>query len=118
MSKISAVVAIGRNRELGKDGKLLWRIPDDLKRFRQLTVGHPIILGRKTFESIVGYIAGALPERTNIVVTRDPNYQQGLTERSLDGVLVANSLEEAIAAAEQEFGSEEIHIGGGAEMYS
>ena len=118
MSKIAAVVAIGRNREIGKDGKLLWRIPDDLKRFKQLTVGHPIILGRKTFESIVGHIAGALPERTNIVITRDPDYQQGLTERALDGVLVAYSLEEAIAAAQKEYGAEEIHIGGGAEIYS
>ena len=52
--RVCAVVAIGKNRELGKEGKLLWHIPDDLKRFKRLTYGHPVIMGRKTFESIVG----------------------------------------------------------------
>lgn len=109
-SKIVAVVAIGRNRELGSANKLLWHIPDDLKRFKELTRGHPIIMGRKTFESIVGYVGGPLPDRTNIVVTRDPNY-------SYEGTIVAHSLEEAIGIAKGEPGAEEIHIGGGAELY-
>jgi dihydrofolate reductase len=109
--RIAAVVAIGKNRELGKNDKLLWHIPDDLKRFKQLTKGHPIIMGRKTFESIVGYIGGPLPNRVNIVLTRDLawNYK---------GVLVAHSLEEAIEIAKTEPGAEEIHIGGGAELYT
>ena len=91
--RICIVVAIGKNRELGKEGKLLWHIPDDLKRFKMLTKNHPIIFGRKTFESVLGYNKGKpLPERTNIVVTRDPefNYQ---------GALVAHSLEQAIETA-------------------
>src|ERR1700735_710602 len=71
---ICIVVAIGRdknlNRVLGSENKLLWHIPEDLKRFKALTMGHPIIFGRKTFESI----GRVLPGRTNIVVTRDPNW--------------------------------------------
>ncbi|MEK7106963.1 MAG: dihydrofolate reductase [Patescibacteria group bacterium] len=106
---ITAVVAIGKNRELGKGGKLLWHIPDDLKRFKQLTLGHPIIMGRKTFESVVGYIGGPLPERTNVVVTKDPNWQY-------EGVTKASTLESAIEIA-KELDSKEIGIGGGASMY-
>lgn len=112
--KIAVVVAIGKNRELGKEGKLLWHIPDDLKRFRKLTEGHPIIMGRKTFESIVGYVGGPLPDRANIVVTRDKNYDIS----KFDGnVLVANSLKEATEIATKQPGADEIHIGGGAELY-
>ncbi len=107
--RICIVVAIGKNRELGKNGKLLWHIPDDLKRFKQLTRGHPVIMGRKTFESIVGYIGGPLPERTNIVVTRNPAWRY-------EGVIVAGTLEDALGKA-REFDSEEIHIGGGAQIY-
>jgi dihydrofolate reductase len=108
---IAAVVAIGRNRELGKNNKLLWHIPEDLKRFGRLTRGHPIIMGRKTFESIVSYVGGPLPGRTNIVVTRNP------LRPGLDGVTVARSLEEAIEIAKKQPGADEIHIGGGAELY-
>src|ERR1700733_12355263 len=108
--RICIVVAIGKNRELGKGEKLLWHIPDDLKRFKALTLGHPIIFGRKTFESVLGYNKGKpLPGRTNIVVTRDANY-------SYEGAVVAHSLEEAIEKA-SEIDSEEIHIGGGANLY-
>src|SRR3989344_1893089 len=109
-STIAAVVAIGRNRELGKDNKLLWHIPDDLKRFGRLTRGHPIIMGRKTFESVVGYVGGPLPDRTTIIITRDSNY-------SYEGAIVTHSLEEAIELAKSRPGADEIHIGGGAELY-
>ena len=109
-TKICAVVAIGKNRELGKEGKLLWHIPDDLKRFKELTLGHPIIMGRKTFESILGYTQGKpLPGRTNIVVTRDADW-------TYEGVTVVSSLEEGIAKA-KDLDAEEIHIGGGAQIY-
>src|SRR3989344_8870706 len=74
--RICAVVAIGKNRELGKDGKLLRHIPDDLKRFKELTMGHPVIMGRKTFELTLAYTqAKPLPGRTNIVVTRDADWK-------------------------------------------
>ena len=108
--KVAIVAAIGKNRELGLENKLLWHIPDDLKRFKRLTAGHPIIMGRKTFESIVSYIHTPLPGRTNIVVTRDPLWRY-------DGVLVAPSLEDAFNLAKDAPGSDEIHIGGGAQLY-
>jgi len=108
--KICIVVAIGKNRELGKEEKLLWHIPDDLKRFKALTLGHPIIFGRKTFESVLGYNKGKpLPERTNIVVTRDQDYRY-------EGAVVAHSLEEAIEIAAK-IDPDEVHIGGGAQLY-
>src|SRR3989344_5597669 len=121
-STIAAVVAIGRNRELGNGNKLLWHIPDDLKRFKQLTKGHPIIMGRKTVKSIVGYVGGHLPDRTNIVVTRSARYGTAnplLSEVSYKepNVLLAGSLEEAIEVAKQQPGAEKKHIGGGAELY-
>lgn len=108
--RVSIVVALGKNRELGKEGKLLWHIPEDLKRFRTLTLGHPVIMGRKTFESIVAIIGKPLPGRTNIVVTRDETWQY-------EGALVFHSLEEALAKA-GELDQEEIHIGGGADLYA
>ncbi len=109
-AKVAAVVAIGKNRELGLRNKLLWHIPEDLKRFKALTKGHPIIMGRKTFESIVSYVGGPLPERTNIVLTHDPLWHY-------KGAIVAHSLDEAIVKARQ-LDAEEIHIGGGAELYA
>lgn len=106
---IVIVAAMGKDRALGKDDKLLWHIPDDLKRFRALTKGHPIIMGRKTFESIIGYLGKPLPERENIVLTRDASW-------SYPGVTIAHSLEEALAVA-RALNPVEIHIGGGAALY-
>jgi dihydrofolate reductase len=107
-STVASIAAIGRNRVLGKENKLLWHIPDDLKRFKELTKGHPVILGRKTFESIVGYLGGPLPGRTNIVVTRDLNWKY-------DGVVVAMSVEEAIEKGKAL--DSQVFIGGGAQIY-
>jgi len=109
MPKISIVAAIGRNREIGHGNELLWHIPADLKRFKQLTLGHPVILGRKTFESIVNYLGHPLPGRTNIVVTRDGEY-------AFEGTVVVHSLEEAIEKA-KEIDQTEIFIGGGANLW-
>jgi dihydrofolate reductase len=106
MARISIIAAIGKNRELGKGGELVWRIPDDLRRFKSLTTGHPIIMGRKTFDSI----GRALPERTNIVVTRDEAWQKG-------GAFKASSIEQALELAKQSAGSDEIFIIGGGEIY-
>jgi len=112
-AKISIVVALGRdgknNHVIGHGNDLLWHIPDDLKRFKRLTLGHPIIMGRKTFESILASLGKPLPGRTNIVVTRDLAWAH-------DGVLVAHSLEEAFEKA-RSLDQEEIHIGGGAQIY-
>ncbi len=104
------VAGIGeRTRAIGKDNQILFHVPDDLKRFKELSMGHPVIMGRKTFESIVALLKKPLPGRTNIVVTRDENYTH-------EGAVVAHSLEEALELAARE-NPREIHIGGGAEMY-
>jgi dihydrofolate reductase len=108
--RVAIVAAIGKNRELGLGGKLLWHIPEDMKRFKQLTIGHPVVMGRKTFESIVAILGKPLPGRTNIVVTRDQNWKH-------EGVLVFHTLEDALAKA-RELDAEEIHIGGGADLYA
>lgn len=105
--KISMVAAIGKNRELGKGNKLIWHIPSDLKRFRDLTSGHPIIMGRKTYQSI----NRLLPDRTNIIITRDQNYK-------VDGAVIVNSIEDAIEKAKGKPGSEEVFIIGGAQVYA
>ena len=102
--RISIIAAIGRNRELGKRNELIWRISEDLKRVKGLTTGHPIIMGRKTFESI----GRPLPNRTNIVITR--------TQMCIEGCLVFDSLEKGVAAA-QAIDAEEIFIFGGASIY-
>lgn len=107
---IVIVAGIGaRTRAIGKDNQILFHVPDDLKRFKKLSMGHPVIMGRKTFESIVALLGKPLPGRTNIVVTRDRDYRH-------DGALAAHSLEEAFALASEEQ-PREIHIGGGAELY-
>ena len=103
---ISIVAAIGRNRELGNGNELLWHIPEDLKRFKALTSGHPVIMGRKTFESI----GRPLPNRTNIIITRD-------TKWKADGVHTAHSLEDAIGLAALMPGAEETFVIGGAQIY-
>jgi dihydrofolate reductase len=98
-----------KDRVIGKNNQLLWHIPADLKRFKALTMGHPIIMGSKTFASILEILGKPFPGRTNIVLTRDHDF-------SYEGVRVAHSLEDAIAIATAE-NPKEIHIGGGAELY-
>ncbi len=104
---ISIIAAIGRNRELGKDNQLLWHIPEDMKRFKDLTLGQVVIMGRKTYESLPEKFR-PLPDRTNIVITRN-NYWK------VAGCYVVNSIEEAIKKA-KEF-NKEIFIIGGASIY-
>lgn len=99
-----------KNRAIGYKNRLLWHIPADLKRFKELTLGHPIIMGRKTFESIVAMLGKPLPGRTNIVVTRNSAFKY-------PGAIATTSLEEAFEVAERE-NPTEIHIGGGAELYT
>jgi dihydrofolate reductase len=96
-------------RAIGNQNQLLWHLPSDLKRFKELTLGHPIIMGRKTFESILSILGKPLPGRTTIIVTRDTNYSHPAAK-------VAHSLIDAIKIAQTE-NPTEIHIGGGAMLY-
>ncbi len=105
--KISLIVAIGKNNELGKGNTLLWHMPADMKFFRETTRGHAVVMGRKTFESL----KGPLPNRKNIVITRDKNYKK-------EGTEVVHSLDEAIQIPRVPLGKDqEIFIIGGAEIY-
>ena len=97
--RISAIAAIDEKRGLGKDNQLLFKIPEDFKRMKTLTTGHPIIMGRKTYESI----GRVLPNRTNIIVTSAPAYY-------VEGGVVVHSLEEALRVAQGKPGSDEIFI--------
>jgi len=103
---VSIIAAMDRKRGIGVDNKLPWRLSADLKRFRDLTMGHHIIVGRKTFESI----GRPLPGRRMIVMTRDRNYKA-------EGCDVAHSVEDAIDLARGR-GENEVFICGGAEIYS
>lgn len=100
---ITLIAAIAQNNALGKNNDLIWYLPADLKHFRQLTTGHHIIMGRKTYESI----GKPLPNRTTIIVSRNPEYFQ-------EGCLMASSLENAIQIAKNE---EVICIVGGEQIY-
>ena len=101
----SIIAGIGKNNELGKDNQLLWKLPADMKHFRETTSGHPVIMGRKTHESI----GRPLPNRRNIVVTRDQDYVK-------DGIEVVHSIEEALALFENS--DEEVFNIGGAQIYT
>ena len=103
--RISLIVAAAQNGVIGRDNQLIWRLPDDLKQFKRLTTGHPIIMGRKTFDSI----GKPLPNRTSIVITRNKGW-------ALEGVIVVNSVEEAVDEAKKT-GTEEAFVIGGAEIY-
>lgn len=100
---LSLIVAVAKRNVIGGDNKLLWHLPADLKHFKTTTMDHPIIMGRKTFESI----GKPLPGRKNIVVTRQEDYEA-------DGCTVANNLQEAIDSCEKE---QEAFIIGGAEIF-
>jgi len=101
---ISLIAAIGVNNELGKGNTLLWKLPADMQHFIKITSLHTVIMGRKTFESI----GRPLPNRKNIVITRDVNYKK-------EGILVAHSLSEALDKVGDS--NEEVFIIGGAEIY-
>jgi len=101
--EISIIVAIAENGVIGGGNELLWHIPDDLKRFKRITSGHSVIMGRKTFESI----GKPLPNRRNIVITRNSEFR-------VDGIEVANSLRTALEMTKSE---DEVFIIGGGEIY-
>lgn len=101
--RLSIIAAMAKNRVIGTNNTLPWRLPEDLKHFKALTSGHHILMGRKTFDSL----GRPLPGRTSVVITRSRDLQ-------LPGCIVANSIEDAIAACNQD---NEIFIIGGAELY-
>ena len=108
--RISAVVAMDSKKGIGKEGKLLFRIKEDFERMRKLILGKPIIMGRKTYESMLSYTGGKIIRgSTNIVVTNDTDYAQ----KHKEGCVVVHSLDEAIMKAEEENPQEIIIFGGG-----
>jgi len=102
--RISVIAALARNRVIGIENRLPWRLPEDLAHFKALTLNHPILMGRKTFESL----GRPLPGRTNIVITRNPDYRP-------EGCLVADSIPAALALCAD---ADEAFFIGGAELYA
>ncbi len=109
MAEICIIAAMGENRVIGSAGKIPWHLPADFKHFKDLTMGHPVIMGRKTFESI----GKPLPGRMNIVITHDLGYKA-------EGISVAHSLQEAMRFAEDSISGEgnKVFILGGAQIYA
>lgn len=109
MMTVSLIVAHGKNRAIGKDNVMPWHIPGDLKFFKAQTMGKPVVMGRKTFQSI----GRPLPGRLNIVITRDENF-------TAEGVALSSSLDAALDLARKEvarLGGDELMIIGGAQIY-
>jgi dihydrofolate reductase len=104
--RVSLIVAMAAGGVIGRENRLPWHLPADLRRFKRLTMGHPLVMGRKTYESI----GRPLPGRTMVVVTRDAGYAPA-------GVRVAHSVDEALAIAAAAEGGEEVFVAGGAEIY-
>lgn len=108
-TKLALIVAVADNNVIGGQNKMLWHIPEDFKHFKNVTMGKPCIMGRKTFESILDHLGKPLPGRVNIVISRkNPQYEGALTVKDLD---------EAIDQASKVEGVEEIMIVGGAQIY-
>lgn len=103
---ISLIAAMGKNRVIGKDNDIPWHLPDDFQYFKQTTKGHPVIMGRKNWESLPHKFQ-PLPDRLNIIITRQTNYEA-------KGAEVVHSLEDALKLAGQNKGEEIFIIGGGA----
>ena len=102
MKQIALVAAMAKNRVIGKDNRLPWRLPDDLRHFKKLTLGKSIVMGRKTWESL----PGVLPDRRHIVISRNPDYQA-------EGAETVNSVEQALELVTDQ----EVLIVGGANLY-
>jgi len=103
MTKLSLIVAIAKNGVIGLNNTLPWHLPEDLKRFKALTMGHHIVMGRKTYDSL----GRLLPGRTTVIVTRNKNYH-------VEGALIAHSLPEALSQCADD---DEVFLIGGAELY-
>ena len=120
MVKISMIVAMAENRVIGNKDKIPWHIREDLIRFKEKTKGHAMIIGRKTFESLLGYYKRSgrpIPKRINIILTRDKSYSKNVLINQLINIYVAHSIEKAISIAKKHE-KEEIFIAGGAQIYN
>jgi dihydrofolate reductase len=104
---ISIIVAIAKNNVIGKKNELPWYLPEDMKHFKQITDGQTVLMGSKTFESIVSRLGKPLPNRKNIVISSDPNYAVP------EGVVVNNDLDKALA----DFKNQSLFVIGGASIY-
>ncbi|MDP3992190.1 MAG: dihydrofolate reductase [Nanoarchaeota archaeon] len=104
--ELAIIVAISENNVIGNQGEIPWYIPEDFKRFKQLTLRHPVIMGRKTFESILKRLEKPLPERKNIVLTK----KEGISQ---EGIYMAHSIREAIELCE----NQDSYVIGGKQVY-
>lgn len=106
--EVVLVAAVADNGVIGRDGGMPWRFPEDLRRFRETTTGHPVVMGRRTYESIAARLDGPLPDRTNVILTRD--------DPDLPGEVVrASSIEAALEAAAER--DDVVYVVGGATVY-
>ena len=104
MTRISLIAAVARNGVIGLDGGMPWHLPEELRHFKAMTMGHPLVMGRRTFDSI----GRPLPGRRTVVVTRDPSWQHA-------GVETAHSFAEAISLAGP---ADEVYVAGGSQVYA
>ena len=116
-TRVAMIVAMASNRAIGLDNRMPWHLPADLKRFKQITLGHPVIMGRKTFESILASLGKPLPGRTSIVVSRNLNYRpDGVTDEARAAIRLADTPAAALEAA-RATGTDEVFVIGGAAIY-
>ncbi|MDR5674045.1 Dihydrofolate reductase [Halalkaliarchaeum sp. AArc-CO] len=113
MTTFTLIAAVAENGVIGDEGGIPWEYPEDLRRFKRLTTGHPVVLGRRTYEGIEARLGGPLPDRRNVVLSRsDPDVP--------GEVLLAESVDEAVELAEaaaEEMGVSEVFVAGGATVY-
>jgi len=117
--RLTLIVAMAANRCIGRDNRMPWHLPADLKHFKQTTLGRPVIMGRKTFESILATLGKPLPGRTSLVISRNPDYQPaGLDAQARAALLLVDSPAAALAAlAKLPAAPDEAFVIGGAEIY-
>jgi dihydrofolate reductase len=111
--RVALVAAVAENGVIGADGEMPWHYPADLRRFKQLTMGHPVVMGRRTYESIERQLGGPLPGRTNVVLSGQPSLELP------EGALHAAGADEAVTLAENALAAEQetVYVVGGATVY-
>ena len=111
--RLALVAAVAENGVIGVDGGMPWHYPEDLRRFKEMTMGHPIVMGRRTYESIASRLGGPLPGRTNVVLSRQADLELP------DGAVHAPDIEAALSAAEAALDDDQetVYVAGGAAVY-